>query len=106
MLAGQSGPFPAQKSRPGRTGSPRTIGAAYTGATRFRQSGRLPPFAASAPFETAQFARIYQCLRGFPMRGSRLAIQVGYCRLGQLFDCRTRGFPSSVARIRYRAGRH
>src|SRR6202022_187960 len=38
----KAGRFRPKMSRPGRTGSSRTIGAAYTGAVCFRQSGRSP----------------------------------------------------------------
>src|SRR3981189_3288973 len=98
MLAGPKvGRFRPKKSRPGRTGSSRTIGAAYTGATRFRQCWGAPH---PKPFETAQFARIYQFRRCFSLRGWRLAIPSAMADFGQLLNRRTRGFPDSVARIR------
>ncbi len=40
MLAGPKRAGSAPMSRPGRTGPSRTVGAAYKGATCFRQSGR------------------------------------------------------------------
>src|SRR6202171_6875055 len=43
----KAGLFRPKPSRPGRTGSSRTIGAAYTGATPFRQSGRTLAVGAS-----------------------------------------------------------
>jgi hypothetical protein len=47
--------FGPKMSRPGRTGSSRTVGAAYTGAAGFRQSFAMPHLRF---FETAQLERI------------------------------------------------
>src|SRR6266436_241236 len=107
MLAGQSGPFPAQDEPP-RSG-PRHRGQL---ARLIRERPVFVNLVAHRhlphrnTFETTKFVRIYQCLRGFSVRGWWRAIQLGYCRVGQVFDGGTRVFPGLVARTRYRAGRH
>src|SRR6202047_4658182 len=63
MLAGpKRAIFRPKSSRPGHTGPSRTVGAAYTGATPFRQCCRVVQLRF---FETAQLARIIQYSRCF-----------------------------------------
>jgi hypothetical protein len=64
MLADpKPGHFRPKSSRPGRTGSSRTVGAAYTGATRFRQCFQVPQ---PGFFETAQFSEYIGMSGVFP----------------------------------------
>src|SRR5271167_2367663 len=74
----KAGHFQPKKGRPGRTGSSRTIGAAYTGATPFRQCGRV---AESRFFQTSHLARIIQFSRCITLhKGMRARLQAGCCR--------------------------
>jgi len=62
MLVGPKRPFPAQMSRPGRTGSSRTVGGGLYGAPVFAQSGRLPH---PGSFETAPIRCEYKQFQVF-----------------------------------------
>jgi len=99
MLAGQSGPFPAQNEPPR---SDRVTADNWRGLYGSDPFSSIWPLTAICriqhPSKRRNLPEYINACGVFPVRGWRLAIQVGYCRLGQLLDCRTRGF-----RVRLRA---
>jgi hypothetical protein len=77
MLAGpKRAIFRPKSSRPGRTGSSRTVGAAYTGATPFRQCCRQSGHGSSKRHNWPEYLSICGVLR----TGIRARLQAGYIR--------------------------
>ena len=101
MRAGsEKGQLRPKRAAPGGTGPSRTVGAAYTGATCFRQCQGLPQHAF---FETSQLGRIYLFSRGFQGQdGGRAGGHRNHRTLaiGNL----TAGWPKRILGITYHPG--
>ena len=103
MLAGQSGPFPAQNEPPR---SDRVIADNWRGlygsdpfSSIWPPNSHLPH---PAPFEMAQLPEYINACGVFPCEGSGSRYKPAIAELDDCLIARTRVFPSSVARIRYR----
>ena len=107
MLAGQSGPFPAQKEPPR---SDRVIADNWRGLYGSDPFPSIWPHTSHLPypntFETTKFVRIYQCLRGFPCEDGGSRSSSAIAGLDKCLMAEPGVFPSFVALTRYRAGRH